>query len=160
MTLFLAPFNPDFHRSIQDNIFADVTFESFDSNFSVDQIRYFYCDSCYLNFDPPNNIQNVLNQMKNLNTLEISLNVTEIPSRFIQPINDQSNLTRLQISSLHNNLTIKSEAIQNLNQLKYMTIVKTTIKRVEKDAFKIINNSNELSIIFEQCNLTGNLNSN
>ena len=98
--------------------------------------------------------------MKNLNTLEISLNVTEIPSRFIQPINDQSNLTRLQISSLHNNLTIKSEAIQNLNQLKYMTIVKTTIKRVEKDAFKIINNSNELSIIFEQCNLTGNLNSN
>lgn len=129
-------------------------------NFLVDQIRYFHCGNCYLNFDPPNNIQNVLNQMKHLNLLDIGLNVTEIPSRFIQPINGRSDLSRLQIASRHNNLTIKSGAIQNLDKLKYMIITKTTIKLVEKDAFKINNNSNQLSIIFEECNLTGNKNSN
>lgn len=33
MTLSFTLFDPDFHRSIQDNIFADVTFESFGSDY-------------------------------------------------------------------------------------------------------------------------------
>ena len=96
---------------LQDNAFSDITFEYFighkinkiSSNAFNNTAKFiidFYRFACQLNNDPPNyDLQNVFDQMNKLETLTIQLNVTEVPTSAIQPINGQSNLTFIYIES-------------------------------------------------------------
>ena len=96
--------------------------------------------------------------MPRLFALYIGLNITEIPSDAIVPVSgNQSNLAVVEVTGKYHNLTVKSNAFQHLNNLQLITFFKTTIKTIEKDAFKMNSETEPISIYiqFIECNLTG-----
>ena len=95
--------------------------------------------------------------MPKLISLDIGLNMTEIPPNAIVPVGDQTSLLFLTITEKYHNLTVKSNAFQHLNQLSEIIFFKTTIKTIEKGAFKLNSESKltSIGIQFENCNLTG-----
>ena len=158
----------DSHLTLEDDTFGDITFELFYGNNigkigtntfkkASQKIKFLLCLWCALEFQPPKyDLQNALNQMTELKFLMIGLNVNEIPTDFIKPIDGQkSKLMKLQINSLKE-LTIKSRAFQNLNEILVIGISHSKINLIEKEAFKFINrNQNKLRINFGYCKLTG-----
>lgn len=69
---------------------------------------------------------------------------------------NQTKLDYISITERNNNLTIKSSAFQNLNQLSYIEFDYTTIKTIQRKAFKLDNSiNNKIIIKFNFCNLTG-----
>lgn len=155
----------EYERIIQDDTFGDITFEEFQAhnvskigsnafNITAHKIKKFECFDCSLVNQPPKyNLFKVINLMINLNHLSLRLNVTEIPANAIQPFNGQhSNISFLVISSIQS-LTIKSGAFHNFIGLEFFSIWDSTIKLIEKDAFKL----QALDIEFQECNLKGKL---
>ena len=166
--LYVKGMEHDSHLTLEDDTFGDITFELFYGNNigkigantfkkAAQKIKFLLCLWCALEFQPPKyDLQNALNQMTDLRLLIIGLNVNEIPTDFVKPIDgQQSKLIKLQINSLKE-LTIKSRAFQNLNEILVIGISHSTINLIEKEAFKFINrNENKLRIIFGYCKLTG-----
>lgn len=69
---------------------------------------------------------------------------------------NQTKLKYISITERNNNLTIKSRAFQNLNQLSNIEFEYITIKTIEREAFKLDNLiSDKIIIKFNFCNLTG-----
>ena len=98
-----------------------------------------------------------MNNLPRLFALYIGLNITEIPSDAIVPVSgNQSNLAVVEVTGKYHNLTVKSNAFQHLN-LATITFFKTTIKTIEKDAFKVNSETGFIytDIQFIGCNLTG-----
>ena len=96
--------------------------------------------------------------MPQLATLSIGLNITEIPSNAIVPVSgNQSSLFFVGVTGKYHNLTVKSNAFQHLSQLLEIDFHETTIKTIEKDAFKVNSETGFIStdIQFIGCNLTG-----
>ena len=95
--------------------------------------------------------------MPQLKSLEIGLNITEIPSNAIVPVGNQTKLDHLMIIEKHHNITVKSNAFQHLSQLVEIDFHETTIKTIEEEAFKLNSESefNSIIIRFYRCNLTG-----
>ena len=158
-------FSYDKEITLEDNTFSDITFETFYGknvikigsnafNNTANQIKSFFCLTCSIQQQTPKyDIETVLNEMTELEDLTIGLNVNEIPSNALQPIGGQSKLALILITA-NQNITIKSGAFQNLNHLHYINIYNTTIKTIEKEAFKFINKYNRtLRIAFQGCNL-------
>ena len=151
---------------LQDNAFGHITFEYFfghkinkiSSNAFNNTAKFiidFYCLTCQLNNDPPNyDLQNVFDQMNKLETLSIELNVTEVPTSVTQPIKGQSNLTFIHIESKQK-LTIRFGAFQNLDKLKFLNFVNTSLE-FETNAFKFKNSRMYiLNLYFEGINFSG-----
>ena len=95
--------------------------------------------------------------MPQLKSLEIGLNITEIPSNAIVPVGNQTKLDHLMMIGKHHNITVKSNAFQHLIQLVEIDFHETTIKTIEEEAFKLNSESefNSIIIRFYRCNLTG-----
>ena len=154
--------------TLEDNIFSEITFNAFSSvgiekinskafDKTAAKITQFYCSKCPLVNQPPNyDIQSVINQMTQLESLSIGLNISEIPSNFIQPIGGQPSKLHFISIEAYQNLTISSDAFKNFNKLEYIHFSHTTFKKIEKDAFQFNEKSNKtLRITFWKCNLTG-----
>ena len=155
----------EFETTLQDDTFGDITFEEFEGveitkiqsnafSKTANKIKIFWCWSCPLKNQPPNyDLQNVFNQMNGLIDLLYGLNATEIP--LIKPIGGQSKLSLLLIEA-HQNLTVKGGIFQYLNYLNYLIFFQTTIKKIEKEAFKLTNRSKDeiLRINFHNCELS------
>ena len=153
--------------TLHDNTFGNITFEDL-SAFTVkkistnafhntkDKIKTFNCPSCLLVNEPPKyDLRKVLNELTELTILQPDLNVTEIPSTVIQPINGQS--SKIYLLSIHSlqNLTIKSGAFQNLKILERLLFYQTSFQKIQKEAFKLNEEYGApLNIIFDNCNLT------
>ena len=148
--IVLDPLKNSSEFILPDNAFGDITFEYFfgykinkiSSNAFNNTAKFiidFNCLTCQLN-DPPNyDLQNVFDQMNKLKALSIELNVTAVPTSVIQPINGQSNLKFIYIESKQK-LTIRYGAFQNLDKLKYLHFVNTSLK-FETNALKFKNSS-------------------
>ena len=144
----------DTDATLEDNTFAGITFDKFEGwnikmintnafNKTASKITNFDCVYCRLEMSPPKyDIQKVFNQMLNLKTLFVYLNVSIITSNWIQPINGhESQLSYLYLVT-KKNLTIESGAFQNLNQLNYIRFSSYSLK-FKKGAFKFNSKSNE-----------------
>lgn len=86
--------------------------------------------------------------MNNLEALAIGLDVSFIPSNAIKPSN--GNQTKLQylLFSSQRDLTIKSNAFENLINLREITIERTKIEKFQKDSFNIKSKSRNRFLIF------------
>lgn len=149
-------------NTILENSFSDVTFFHF-YGFNIKKIETnafkktahalfdFLCtDKCSLVNEPPKyDLQNVFGQISGLETLEIKVNISELPSSAFN-IHQLSKLRRLLIWS-ERNLTVKSGAFQNLQQQISITLAGTQLK-FEKEAFKM---SFGLSVDISSTNFTG-----
>ena len=151
--------------TLNDTSFADILFDDFYAygimrinhfafGKSAETIDHFWCSMCYLNDSPQEyNIWSVLNKFTNLNTLTLGLNVTEIPSNAIQPINgQQSNITDFTLRSMQS-LTIKTNAFNNFRNLNQLMIQLTNINQIEKSGLNFVGESNSV------LNLNGESNS-
>lgn len=162
ITLYTSIFDDEPERIVDDNVFSDVTFRWFEGfsivKFSVnafrntaDRLLGFSCYNCPLVHRPPKyDIYKMINKMIHLSVLKMSLNVSEIPENAFVPTTNHSELALVELKSFQN-LTIKSNAFQNLTKINTFTIYDTTIKSIEKDAFKFP----AYKIIFGDCKLTG-----
>ena len=102
INLWILPGNyTDTEIILHDNTFGNITFENL-SAFSVkkisanafnntkDKIKTFNCAFCSLVNEPPKyDLRKVINELTELTILQPDLNVTEIPSTAIEPINGQ-----------------------------------------------------------------------
>ena len=163
--LYTSLIEDEHERIIQDHTFGDITFEQFQGhniskigsnafNITAHKIKTFECYDCSLVNQPPKyNLYKTINLMINLNHLSLKLNVTEIPANAIQPFNGQhSSISFLVISSIQS-LTIRKGAFHNFIELQFFSIFDTSIKLIEKDAFKF----NGFDVEFQECNLKGKL---
>ena len=149
---------------LNDDLFADITFDSLNISCptncllkvsnrtfikSAQRLTQFFCLNCSIQNSPPNyHIWTLINSINNLKVLAIGLDVDEIPSNAIKPSNgNQSKLQYLLFSS-ERNLTIKSNAFENLINLREIAIESTKIKKFEKDSFNIKSKSHDRFLIF------------
>ena len=165
-SLFINPGNNN--DSLGDNLFADITFDSFsgalitkisDKTFgkTAKTIKSFICEYCQIENDPPNhNIWLVMKQFTELNYLKINLNVTEIPSNAFQPIDGQeSRLEQIKFRSSQN-LTLKSGAFKGLAYLSEIEIWNTDVKKIESQSFNFGTKSeHNLRVAFILSKVTG-----
>lgn len=112
--------------TVYENSFGNLSFVRFCGNGinrisgkawgkSAQALDIFYCLYCELNDSPSNyNIWTALSQLTNLSTAIIGLNVSEIPSNAIKPINGQESKLNSLIMKSVKSLTIKSNALSNL----------------------------------------------
>ena len=156
--------------TLNDNSFGDITFDSFSGEGinkisnkafgkSSDSIQSFWCEKCWLeNHSPKYNFWNVFGQMNQLTSLTIDLNVNEIPSNAFKTAN-QSQLGLIEIRSSKQNLTIKSNAFNNLKNLVYIFFVKINFNRFEKQSLNFdsnsLNQNEKILIEFISSNLNG-----
>ena len=138
--------------TLNDNSFADITFGIFNgygikriSNLAFGKsgktITIFSCYFCELSETPlKQSVWSTLNQLTEVSSLEVGLNVTEIPSNTFKPKNgDESKLKSLHLN-LKQQLTIKSNAFNNLKELYQLHIYKDPLEykndyKFEKSAF-------------------------
>lgn len=152
--------------TLNDDSFADITFKQFHGQkikkMSLNAfgnasktIKFFVCLNCEIQNQPPNyDIWKVLSQMTQLNEFVIKLNVSEIPSNALRPINEYV-LNEFGFGSIQI-LTINSGAFQNLKNLTEINIFETKIQSFKNDSFKLHSNSdNKLQISISDSNLTG-----
>ena len=150
--------------TLDGNIFGDITFGRFIGHNigrigtdvfkkTASKMSLFHCMTCALENQPPQyDLPKMLNQMTDLDTLTIGLNITELRTDFI---NRPSKIKTVYLNPPPT-FSIKSNALLNLGQLESITILATEIKRIEKDAFKFNNrNDKMLRISFGNCKLTG-----
>ena len=146
--------------TLNESSFSDILFNDFYAygiirinnkafDKSAETIDHFWCSMCYLSDSHSEyNIWSVLSKLTNLNSLTLGLNVTEIPSNAIQPINGlYSSINDFTLRSMQN-LTIKTNAFNNLNKLHQLTIQLTNINQIEKSALNFAGESSSLFLIF------------
>lgn len=150
--------------TLEDDFFSDITFESFyganiqkiGSNVfskSANKITTFNCFDCSLQHQSPKyDFKTIFSQMNQLYTLELGLNVTEIPTGTFGTSVNKTDFNRIRIES--KGLTIKSGAFQNLKNLQSIRFYHTKIDQIQKEAFKFINTNNLLTVHFTACTLT------
>ena len=148
--------------TLQENTFSDLTFDSFygfginkisEKAFgkSAQTIKKFWCLSCELQNTQNHNIWKVLGQLNKLNSSTIGLNVTEIPSNAFTN-NSHSDIRTLQLFSKHN-LTVKTNAFYNLNNLTSIQFNGPKLLHFGKEGFKFSSKSDEkLHITFDHAN--------
>lgn len=120
-------------------------------------VNSFSCLGCSLTDSPPNyNIWSTLNQMTQLTFLYIELNINEIPTNAIKPIDGlDSTIDYMNLISKQN-LTIKSNAFINMPELYKLTIQNTMINSIESAAFNFSGQmGNKMEIVFENVNISG-----
>lgn len=153
--------------TLNDNSFGDFTFDHFNGiriekistnafGNSSTTVYNFLCSYCTLIDSPSNyNIWATLSQLNRLHSVEVGLNVKEIPSNAITPINQHtSNLTFFTFSS-RQNLTIRTNAFHNLNALFELRIDSTKISKVERGAFNF-SSGEDILLYLNELNMTGN----
>lgn len=163
----------DNDSSLEENVFGDITFDEFVGtnitkihtnafNKTAEKITLFDCSGCNLNNLLPNyDIRKMANQMYQLKYFFIRMNVPNIPTHFIEPINDhKSKLFYISIGSPQN-WTIWPRAFENLNDIVLIQFSRTTINRFEKGAFKFYNKSVDpvygFQIGFYKCDVNGEI---
>ena len=165
----MSKYHNDTEVTLEDGAFGDITFEILNAygikkinsnafNKTKSELGFFYCWTCDLvNEQPKYDLQKMLNQLTQLKSLRLSLNIDEIPTNAIEPIDGrQSKIKYLYLES-HKNLTIDSGAFQTLNQLTLLSLENSKINRIQNSAFKFNNESKELlDIYFTDCNFTTN----
>ena len=165
----------DDELTLYDNSFADITFDSIEIEGRLKQISNnafgkskstimsLYCSSCVLENSLPNyNIWKAINEIVNLTVLDIGLNVTEIPTNAIKPINGRESKLKLLTITAIKDIIIRSRAFQNLNHIIQILIQpsndmfsSTKIQRIEDQVFRTKEKLDfEFSITF-QINVNG-----
>ena len=141
--------------ALYDNSFSNITFDYFEGhNIRLISNNAFGNTSSVIKnisiYDPVNDlppnydIWKVMSRLTNVQKIDVNLNVNEIPT---QAFGGLLKLTELIISS-YNNITIKSNAFKNLDNLRHL-ILHTAIKSVEDVAFAFDNKSSQkMAIIF------------
>ena len=122
------------NETLNDDFFGDLIFHELEL-FGVHKIKNksfgktaqyvnsFTCLSCPLTDSPPNyNIWSTLNQMTQLTYLYITLNVTEIPTNAIKPIDGLDSTIGYMVLRSEQNLAIKSNAFINMPELYKLKI--------------------------------------
>lgn len=168
IVLVVLPQHNHTERIIEDNAFGDITFDKFygsginkiDSNAfnkTASKLNEFKCDPCSLENQPPKyDIQSTLNQLTELTSLSVGLNVDLIPTNVLQPIGDRESKIKNLVIGAKQSLTVETGAFQNFNKLTQLFFYLTTIKRIEKEAFKFNNKSeSRLNLFFDNTKLTG-----
>lgn len=168
--LIVLPQHNDTERIIEENAFGDVTFDKFYGNGinkinsnafnkTADKLNEFKCDPCSLENQPPKyDIQSMLNQLIELTSLSIGLNVDLIPPNALQPIGGRESKMKNLVIAAKQNLTIETGAFQSFNKLTQLFFHLTAIKRIEKEAFKFNKKSeSRLNLFFDNTKLTGKL---
>lgn len=163
--LYVFTYKNESEATLQDNTFGDITFDQF-HGYGIKKIgtnvfnktanlTSFYCWKCPLEYQPPNyDLQNMFNQLTQLTSLTLGLNVSKIPSNAIT--SNQSQINYLLIEAKHQILTINSHAFLGLNQLTTITFYDTKFNSIQTETFKLGKKSNEqLKINFIKCSLTG-----
>lgn len=142
--------------TLTDNSFADITFDQFyglginritNKAFgkTAKTIQEFTCPNCDIVHSQSYNIWATLNQFTELKSLTIRLNISEIPS------NALNKTFKLQDLTIFNkqNLTLRSNAFEHLNNLYQITLYLKSVRKIEKSAFKFSNKTDErLKIYF------------
>ena len=141
--------------ALYDNSFSNITFDYFEGhNIRLISNNAFGNTSSVIKnisiYDPVNDlppnydIWKVMSRLTNVQKIDVNLNVNEIPT---QAFGGLLKLTELIISS-YNNITIKSNAFKNLDNLRHL-ILHTAIKSVENLAFAFDNGSSQkMAIMF------------
>lgn len=159
--------------TLNDNSFADITFEEFFANntkrISVNAfgnasktLRILNCFDCNLQFEPPEyDIWKMLSKLPQLTSISVVLNVSEIPSNFINRSMDGNGASDIRSLSFRfkQNVTIQSGAFQNLDKLILIHFDKANII-FKNESFKLnsvseVNSDIPLKIAFYNCSLTG-----
>ena len=160
--------------TLNDDSFANITFTQFvgegikrisNKAFgkSYKTITLFSCLSCELIETPfKYNIWTTLNQLTEVKSLELGLNVTEMPSNAFKTINGSESKLGLLRLRLNQNFTIKSNAFNNLKQLNQLYINENyhhkNHLKFEKSAFNFSDfdtSSISMYLYFDNLNLTG-----
>ena len=150
------------------NIFADITFKQFYGR-GIQGIRYdafgksaftittFWCLSCQLQSFPQNMVHDVwktLSTLVQVKSLSIGLNVNQIPTYAIEPIDKrESKLEKLTFYQKNNNVTIERLAFGNLKNLKEIQFQLMNIIKFKRSSLS--HKSASLKINFQQMNLDG-----
>lgn len=108
-------------------------------NKTSDQLKVFNCYECSLVNKPPNyDLQKMFNQMTELTDLQIGLDLTNQTLNEILP--NQSRVDIIDIKT--NELTIKANALNNLEYLGSISFNGAKIKNIEREAFVVNYTSN------------------
>ena len=147
-----------------ENTFGHLQFEHFTvsglnkisssafSNQTGQSIELFSCLDCRLSDESPEfNVWKSLEPLTNLFNLEINLDVSEIPTN---ALGHRKRLRLIFMASKYQNLTIKSGAFQNLQNIFLIHINSTTIDTIEKGAFKFNIEKTNITSILELYNVT------
>lgn len=154
---------------LTSNIFADITFKEFYGR-GIQGIRYdafgksaftitkFSCLSCQLqSFSPQMLVDDVwktLSTLVQVKSLSIGLNVNQIPTYAIEPIDKrESKLEKLIFYQRNKNVTIERLAFGNLKNLKEIHFELMNIIKFKRSSLS--HRSANLKIIFKQMNLDG-----
>lgn len=122
------------------------------SNQTGQSIEFFSCLDCRLSDQQPEfNVWKSLEPLTNLFNLEIGLDVSEIPTN---ALGHRKRLRLIFMTSKYQNLTIKSGAFQNLENIFLIHINSTTIDTIEKEAFKFNIKKTNLTSVLELYNVT------
>ena len=169
LTLNVSKYHNDTEVTLEDGAFSDITFEILSAygikkinsnafNKTKSELGFFYCWTCDLVNEPPKyHLQKMLNQLTELQSLRLSLNIDEIPTNAIELIGGQQSKIKYLYLEAHKNLTIDSGAFQTLIKLTLLSLEKSNINRIENGAFKINKESKEfLRLYFTDCNFTMN----
>ena len=159
--------------TLNDNSFADITFEEFFTNdtkrISVNAfgnasktLKILNCFDCNLQNEPPEyDIWKMLSKLPQLASVSVVLNVSEIPSNFINRSIDGNQASDIRSLSFRfkQNVTIQSGAFQNLDKLILIHFDKANII-FKNESFKFnsvseVNSDKPLKITFHNCSLIG-----
>lgn len=160
---------------LNNDLFADITFGALNVDCPVDysiqinqisnkafgksaqSLRTFSSLYCGLKHSPPDyDVWKIFSSINKLQTLAVGLDVDQIPSNAIKPIDGSQSKLKSLILSSERFLTVKSNAIENLVNLQSITIGKTKINKFEKESFKLNGKSDKILIIyFHELTLTG-----
>ena len=147
-----------------ENTFGNLQFEHFTvngltkisssafSNQTGQSIEFFSCLNCRLSDQPSEfNVWKSLEPLTNLFFLEIGLDISEIPT---DALGQRKRLSVILMTSKYQNLTIKSGAFQNLEDIFLIHINSTEIASIEKEAFKFNIKKTNLTSVLELYNVT------
>ena len=140
---------------MEDNSFADITFDklyvegikglsnkAFDKAAKTVEYMNIHYLSAIKNTPPKHHVWKSISQLTKLKVLSIRLNISQIPSLAIIPVDGhKSALEYLAIDNRHN-LTLKSDAFGHLNHLSDFNLI-SDINKIEKGAFNFSQKSNQ-----------------
>ena len=135
---------------LDDNLFADITLEEFNSrgieklnnkvfSKSTSTMTNFLCLPCDIENSPPNyHIWRTLSAINQLKPLQINLNVIEIPTNTIASTNESTSQLGILILSQPNkrNLIIGTRAFQYFRELYQIDFQFMEITKLEKEIFQ------------------------
>lgn len=158
--------SPQNYFILNESSFWDITFDRFEaSNLklisshafgkSSSTIKRFFCyNKCGVEHAPPEyDVWKALSNLVNVESIDLQLNVTEIPTHAFRPISGiQKKLNDITIRNHNNRLTVKKMAFEYLDNLKSISFHQAKMTLIENQSLAHTkNSSNKFQVNFFQC---------